>query len=343
MVANVRRAWFPDFCRLPRLAAVCAIAELVVLVTSLTPVHAGHWQARVFLAASAFALWIALTSALALCKTRAVIDRLPMPLGIALASVIPVLVAVFGAWLMREIDLGLALGFTSYADGLRFILSSAALAGVISTVTVRYFYVNDQWQAQVLAHAKAEVAALQARIRPHFLFNSMNTIAALVRRDPATAERVVEDLSELFRAALGVGQGEATLAEEIHLGERYLAIEALRLGDRLQVQWQIAIDVPRDMRLPRLTLQPLLENAVLHGIARLPQGGTISIDVQVRGKQLHLRIGNPALAPSAGDAGNGHAQDSIALRLKHFFGPTAQLTHAWRDGYYASQMLLPLP
>lgn len=343
MAADASHAWFPDFCRLPRLAAVCGIAELVVLVISLSPLRDQPWQLEEFVAASAFALWIALSSALALCKARPWINRLPMPVGILVASVVPVVVAVLGAGLMRELDRGLLLGYTQGAGGLRFVLSAAVLAGLIGTMTIRYFYVNDQWQAQVLAHAKAEVDALQARIRPHFLFNSMNTIAALVRRDPVTAERAVEDLSELFRAALGAGQGESSLAEEIHLGERYLAIEALRLRERLVVDWQLAADLPRDLRLPRLTLQPLLENAVLHGISRLPKGGTISISARVEAGMLRVHIGNPALPPTPADIGNGHAQESIALRLAHFFGSGARLTHVWRDGYYLSEMLLPLP
>lgn len=334
--------WFPDFCRLPRLAAVCGIAELVVVVTSLAPARLQPWLLQEVLVASFFALWMALTSALALCQCGRWIDRLPTPAGIAAAIALPMLVTAIGAGLIREIDLGLGAGYTTGADGLRFIASSAAIAGVIAAITLRYFYVNDQWQAQVQAHAKAEVDALQARIRPHFLFNSMNTIAALVRRDPVTAERAVEDLSELFRAALGAGQGEATLAEEIHLGERYLAIESLRLGERLQVEWRIGLDVPRDLRLPRLSLQPLLENAVLHGIARLTEGGRILIEMERKPGRLQIRITNPAPRPNGDGAGNRHAQESIALRLAHRFGPQARLTHAWSDGYYVSELALPL-
>jgi two-component system sensor histidine kinase AlgZ len=335
--------WLPDFCRLPRLAAVCGIAELVVVVDSLAPLGRGGWLAQEFLAGSFFALWAALTSALLLCQSRPWVARLPTGAGIALAIAQPVLVTALGAWLLMQLDQGLGLGHTTGADGLRFVAGSAAIAGLIGAIALRYFYVNDQWQAQVQAHAKAEVDALQARIRPHFLFNSMNTIAALVRRDPATAERAVEDLSELFRAALGAGQGEATLAEEIHLGERYLAIESLRLGDRLQVEWRIGPDVPRDLRLPRLSLQPLLENAVLHGIARLTDGGRILIEMERKAGRLRIRITNPAPRPNGDGAGNRHAQESIALRLAHRFGPQASLTHAWDDGYYVSELLLPLP
>ncbi len=116
---------------------------------------------------------------------------------------------------------------------------------------LRYFYVVAQWQARVAAEAQAQVAALQARIRPHFLFNSMNAVAALIRVDPDAAERTVENLAELFRAALGGDQTSVgTLGEEWALVDRYLEIEALRLGDRLRVER--AIDVPDDLPLPRL-------------------------------------------------------------------------------------------
>jgi two-component system sensor histidine kinase AlgZ len=210
-------------------------------------------------------------------------------------------------------------------------------------LSLRYFYVSEQWRSRLNAQAKAEVDALQARIRPHFLFNSMNTIASLVRSDPATAERAVEDLSELFRAALGAGHGESTLSEEIHLAERYLAIEALRLGPRLRVDWQVAADAPGELRMPRLVLQPLIENAVLHGIAPLAQGGEIAIRIAPEGKRLHLQVSNPALSPRPGQAGNQHAQDSIAQRLAYHFGAGVRMDRRHQDGIYVCDIELPLP
>ena len=192
------------------------------------------------------------------------------------------------------------------------------------------------------AHAQAQVQALQARIRPHFLFNSMNSIASLIRHDPATAERAVEDLSELFRAALGTGSGESTLAEELHLAERYLAIEALRLGSRLHVDWVLPDDLPRTLPLPRLILQPLVENAIVHGIAKLPQGGKLRIAAWREGAQLHIDVSNPlppAITPSHG---NHHAQDNIAQRLAHRFGARARMAAGARDGYYAATLIVPI-
>ncbi len=343
MADAVRRPWFPDFCRLPRIAAVLAIAELVVLIIGLAPTQGQRWNAQEFLAASGFALWLGLTQAVVYCKARPLIEPLPRVLGMAVAMLLPLLIASFGAWAVQQIDVGLGNHYTLPASQRwRFIGSVAALSVLISALSLRYFYVSEQWRSQVKAQAKAEVDALQARIRPHFLFNSMNTIASLVRSNPAKAEQAVEDLSELFRAALGAGRGESTLAEEIHLAERYLAIESLRLGERLRVDWQVASDAPGELRLPRLVLQPLIENAVVHGIASLAGGGEIAIRIACVGKHLQLEVQNPAPARSVGDVGNHHAQDSIAQRLAYHFGTGVRMTRQFQDGVYLCRIELPL-
>ena len=345
MAEAAPRPWFPDLCRLPRIAAVLAIAELVVLIIALTPSADAHWSLREFLAASTFALWLGLTIAVVYCKAGPWIERLPRSLAALAALALPLLTAAFGAWSVQQIDIGLGSGYTLPADQrLRFVGGVSALAMLISVLALRYFYIIEQWRARLAAQAKAEVDALQARIRPHFLFNSMNTIAALVRDDPATAERAVEDLSELCRAALGAGQGESTLGEEITLAERYLAIESLRLGSRLRVAWDIAGDAPMDLRLPRLVLQPLVENAVLHGVARLAEGGEVRIQVRCEGPRLQVRIHNPAPAPRpGGDTGNHHAQDSIAQRLAYHFGAGARLLRRHDEHGYECRIELPLP
>jgi two-component system sensor histidine kinase AlgZ len=343
-MADARVPWLPDFCHLPRIAAVLAISELVVVVARLSPSSGPAWSRGEFLAASIFALWLGLVIAVAYCTSRRWLGALPRPLGIALALLMPMAIGALGAYLVQIVDLGIGTRYTlSLSRRWHFAGSVAALATLISALALRYFYVSEQWRARVRAVSKAEVDALQARIRPHFLFNSMNTIASLVRTDPATAERAVEDLSELFRAALGAGQGESTLAEEINLAERYLAIEALRLGPRLQVAWHVDPAAPRDLRLPRLVLQPLLENAVVHGIAPLPAGGRIDIEVAVEGRRLRIEVRNPCLPGRERDAGNHHAQDSIAQRLAYHFGTEARLSRGYENGGYRCQLLLPLP
>ena len=339
-----RRPWFPDFCRLPRIAAVLAIAELLVVVIALAPTQGRRWSAAEFLAASAFALWLGLTQAIVYCKARPLIEPLPRTFGIGVAVLLPLLIAAFGAGAVQQIDIGLGTHYTlPESERWRFMASIAALSMLISALSLRYFYVSEQWRARLKAQAKSEVDALQARIRPHFLFNSMNTIASLVRSDPITAERAVEDLSELFRAALGAGQGDSTLAEEIHLAERYLAIESLRLGERLRVDWQVAADAPGALRMPRLVLQPLLENAVVHGIAPLAEGGEISIRIARNNGRLLVQISNPAPRPGGTEVGNRHARDSIAQRLAYHFGAGAQMRQNYENGIYLCEIELPLP
>ena len=343
MTSSAPAPWLPDLCRLPRIAAGLGIAQVVVLVTALAPRDGRAWSLAAFAAASVFALWIALLVTVALCKARTAIDRLPRPLGLAAALALPMAVAALGALLVHQIDLGFATMLSlPAAEGPRFVSSIALLTGLITALALRYFYMREQWQAQLQAQAKAQVDALQARIKPHFLFNSMNTIAALVRSDPVTAERAVEDLADLFRAALGAGEGDATLAEEIELCERFLSIESLRLGPRLRVRWELDEPLPRALKLPRLMLQPLVENAVVHGVARLPEGGEVHIHIREQDGRLRIRIANPALPPRERDAGNRHAQASIAHRLAYHFGAGATLTRGYADGYYAAELSLPL-
>ncbi len=340
------RPWVPDFCRLSTLFAVIVGAELVVMILSLTPLGREPWNPYAFGTASLFAQWTALVSAMLLCRLRLPLSRLrPVP-GALLAWSLPVGVAAFGAWLLFQIDLGLGLLLGEpNVDPVRFVIRCAALAGLISAAALRYAYVQEQWRQQVQAQAKAEVDALQARIRPHFLFNSMNTIASLVRSNPVKAERAVEDLSDLFRAALGAGEGESTLTEEVELVERFLAIEELRLGDRLQVRWQRDEPLPWDLKLPRLVLQPLVENAIIHGIARLADGGTIDIGLRVEAKTLHVTVGNPCppIEEMANDVrGNGHAQQSILHRLRYRFGTATSMVSRRDAGYYGCELTLPI-
>lgn len=338
------RPWLPDFCRLPTLFGVMVAVEVAVLTAVLfrLPTAPDAWTG--LFTASLFAQWLATLSVGALCRSRPWIDRQPLLRSVVLALAIPLVIALSGALLVVAIDMSLDAGWTvPREDALAFVLVCGTVALLLGAALLRYFYVSEQWRTQVAAHAQAEVRALQARIKPHFLFNSMNSIASLVRHDPVTAERAIEDLAELFRAALGAGHGESTLGEELHLAERYLAIEQLRLGSRLAVEWDLAADLPRELPMPRLILQPLVENAVIHGIARLDDGGIVRIAARRDGPALRVDIRNPYMVEVApGHAGNRHAQGSIAQRLRHRFGPVAHMTTDARDGYYEVTLWLPL-
>ena len=164
-----------------------------------------------------------------------------------------------------------------------FLSRNLAVGTLITGLALRYFYVSHQWQRNVRRQAEARNIALQARIRPHFLFNSMNTIAALTRTNPEAAEASVLDLADLFRASLNDSREMVELAQEIDITRRYERMEKQRLGDRLTVRWQLQ-DLPMHARIPSLTLQPLVENAIYHGVEPLPDAGTVEIEGRRKGR-----------------------------------------------------------
>jgi len=314
-------SFLPDFCGLRIVFSVMVIAELLALVLVLAPAHgtADRWV-NVGLV-SLYVQWVALTGTAALCLARGRLARLA-DVPAATAAYLLLLLAtllVSGAALLLasalQIDPFLAHG---WRDG--FLWRSLAIGAVVAALSLRYFYVRHLWQRQVLAESRAKLDALQARIRPHFLFNSLNTVASLTHDRPELAEATIEDLADLFRATLGDSTEGVTLGVELDLAQRYLNIERLRLGDRLQVEWdQAALDLVA--RLPALTIQPLLENAVYHGIEPRPEGGLIRLYGRRDGNDNLLEISNPLPAVStASPSGKSMALENVSQRLVGFFG-----------------------
>ncbi len=189
------------------------------------------------------------------------------------------------------------------------------------------------------AAATARLAELQARIRPHFLFNTLNSAIALVRQDPARAETILEDLSDLFRHALTEPGESVTLAEEVELARRYLAIEQVRFGDRLQVEWSLDPQAGA-ARMPPLLLQPLVENAVKHGVEPSANGAQIKISTQRRGATVVLKVTNTVPA-GQGRPGHGVAQDNVRDRLRLLHDVQGQFQTALKDGIYQARVEVP--
>lgn len=322
---------------MPALFAMFVVGALTVTVMWLARDDQRDWPA--YSVSMLFVTWLALVIAVALCKLRQLLQRLPghMPyLGVWLAIVLIVLTAsAVARWLDGALQMHL-IG----SSLLIFIRDNTLIAGLLGAAMLRYFYVLAQWQARLSAVTRAQVEALQARIRPHFLFNSMNTVAALIRVNPAAAERTVEDLSELFRAALGQHDtGDDTVGDELALLERYLAIEQLRLGARLQVQRELD-DLPLDFPLPRLLLQTLVENAVRHGIQPLRGGGIILLRGSRIGNGICIEIINP-LPDSPPRPGNGHGLDSVRKRIAYRYGPQSIVEAGPQGGQFVVRLQLP--
>lgn len=335
--------WLPNFCSWPVLFALVVIGELVALIVvlSASDVSVPTWQS--FGTASLFVQWLAVIWTVCLCKARPLLVRLAPWMGEFAAYTLMLVTTVFASWIVFAIDRNLALGFIGGdADAVRFVLRNSVICALVGGAVLRYFYVQEQWRARIHAEERARFDALQARIRPHFLFNSMNVIASLIRARPAQAEAAVEDLADLFRAALGREDARSTLGEELDLARGYLRIEELRLGGRLRVDWQVEA-MPRDLELPSLLLQPLVENAVYHGIQPLPEGGTVEVVGRIDEAAVEIRVSNPCPAPAARrGGGNGVALANIRSRLALHYGERASLAVEDGGDTYVCRLRLPL-
>ena len=225
------------------------------------------------------------------------------------------------------------------ADG-GSVWRAALLAMVVAGILLGYFELRAA--AFSPAQTEARLAALNARIRPHFLFNSLNAVLSLIRARPQQAEEALEALSDLFRAAMRDPGELVSLAEEIALGQQYLALEKLRLGDRLAVDWQIG-EVSMNLPIPPLMLQPLLENAVYHGIEPAAEGGAVRISITQRGDELCIAIANPTGGQAQPAAGNQIAVANIRERLALYYDLEARLEITAGEKTYEVRIALPCP
>ena len=341
------RLALPDFCTARSVLGVALLALLVALMLAL----AGSTSPEAFwihlARLSLFLLWVALPSAGLLCRLRAPLQHLGVVRATAsalgLIAAVTLVVSEL-AWRFATAP-GLVLGDEAAPAGAHwsFLLRNALIGLIAGGLALRYFYVSGQWRRNVEAEARARVRALQARIRPHFLFNSMNTIAMLTRRDPAAAERAVLDIADLFRANLSESRARIPLTDEIGIAQTYQRVEALRLGDRLRVDWQLDA-LPAGLQVPALLLQPLLENAIYHGIETLAGGGTIVVTGRRRTDGYEITIENPFAAPGGAVRGSGDriGLDSVRERLQLAFPGRASVSATASDGLFRVTLQLPL-
>lgn len=214
-----------------------------------------------------------------------------------------------------------------------------ALWGALAAAALLY-HADLRGRALAPALAEARLLALTARIRPHFLFNSLNAVLGILRADPRRAEAALEELADLFRALMKENQDLVSLGEEIGLCRQYLNLERLRLGERLVVRWDVE-SCPPDARVPPLLLQPLLENAVHHGIEPASEPGEILIRFARKGDEVIIELSNPWHGTDDHHEGNRMALDNVRQRLMLFFDLEARLETVVRDGRYRLTITLP--
>lgn len=338
--------YLPDFCTSRAALVLILIVELTAFVLTLARQNAAVDFWTDLTRTSLFLLCIGLTGAALLCLAKKELARLSVAQGstVVLLLIVAVVALVSScAVYVGQTEVVYGLGLTElFPRGLgKFLLPNIAIGVIITALALRYFFVTHEWRRNVEMQAAARVHALQARIRPHFLFNSMNTIAALTRSNPELAEQAVQDLADLFRANLNEQRNILLLEEEIEVAHIYQRIEELRLGERLRVDWKVEA-LPRDALVPGLLLQPLLENAIYHGIEPRSEGGTVTVTGEVTGKLITIVVRNPVgEIKSRRGGGNQLALANIRERLALMYGEQALVKSGRFDLEYIVTLRFP--
>jgi len=333
--------FLPDFCSLGMVFAVVIIGELLAFILTLAPLGIEQQRWNDLALISLFIQWNGLMCSAVLCLLRpliknqsqqfiAVISYLSMLLTIALLSEL-------SFYIMQKYSIT---DIISSASHWEFLLHNLIIGGIISALALRYFYIQYQWRIKIEAESSTRLQLLQARIRPHFLFNSMNSIASLTRTRPEVAERITEDLAELFRMLLRDDHKLISWSREKELSQRYIDIEKQRLGERLNIQWQTDT-IPDNALIPALMLQPLLENAIFHGIEPEINGGSIIVSGELDYNQIKISIQNSNSKNIIHRKGNKMALKNIRQRLQTHFPGNASITCKEQENTYFAIVIMP--
>lgn len=357
--------FLPDFCALRTLLGIVLAGQFLAFVLVLAPTRLSGdgWRDLAF--GSLFIQWVGVSSAAILCVSRRLLTRISNVqagfVSYAIVLVVTLILSEAGFLLLVNGIVpvqAFSINVPPHWDGgppamvtflktpqhMQLLLRNLGISAIVSAVALRYFYVQHQWKTNLESEHRARIQALQSRIRPHFLFNSMNTIAALTRSDPERAEEVTEDLAALFRVSLGDASVPVLLSRELEVCRQYLHIEKQRLGDRIADQWEID-QLPSAALIPALSLQPLVENAVYHGIEPATDGGTIEISGGRNGTRVWIRIANSRPAGNARNprpGGNQMAQENVSQRMRAFFGDVAEVQVKEDPSTYAVELRFPL-
>ena len=331
-MASIRQSPYPDL--LPDFRNLGVIARILVAVNvlaALAVVFAAQGFAAAFehfVQAAAYLEPLLLLQLVALAALSPLISRLRYWTGCAaVVSLVMALTAGYHA-LVAQVS----------TEPAPMPARSIVLSGLIAAGLLGYLRLLAKAYSPALVEARLQ--ALQARIRPHFLFNSLNAVLALIRRDPKRAERALEDLADLFRTLMSEPRQFVRLADEIELLERYAGLEQLRLGDRLRITWELDA-APSDALLPPLVLQPLLENAVFHGVEPGTSTGDVLVRIERRGDRVLARIENPYVEEQQRRAGNRMALENIRERLALFFDAEARIKTSASEARYRVEIEMP--
>lgn len=326
----------PDFRQPTQVLRVIVFAQGVALLLAFAPftLEVSPWYRLGVI--SLFVLWIALISCLAFSFFTPLLNKVSLWQLALLTQLI--LLTITAACTLISFWYFQQLAPTVELPSLLF--NNLLICFVVALLVTQFLIMADEQSRRITAQSQAELHALQARIRPHFLFNTLNSMAELLHQNAAAAEQALLDLAALFRAAMQ-STTSISLQEELALCRRYLSLEQWRLGSRLAINWQLAADLP-ELQLPALTLQPLLENAILHGIEPAAAGGEITIRITYTKHMLKVEITNPRAGASTKEQHTGMALQNIRQRLAYAFGEDAQMLVVAQASFFQVTLVLPL-
>ena len=334
-------SFLPDMCRAINVLYIALISQLLAITLALNTafISGDFWEALSLNAL--FILWVAFTCAAIFCSFKQRIQQYSALKTSLLMFVVINSTTLALTWLISSLLPQFSLLPSPNHAHFDSYLKNGGISIIFSTILLRFLYIQFQWRQQTKAEAEARLDALQARIRPHFLFNSLNTIASLTRLNPPLAETLTEDLAELFRANMNTTQRLIPFHQELTLIKQYLNIEKTRLGSRLTVNLDVSA-IPQNALIPPLSIQPLIENAIYHGIEPLEQGGTLAINAQLHNKQIKISIANPINSSAqASRPGNHMAIDNIRLRMQSCFPEQSKLLSSSSTNEFHTQLHFP--
>lgn len=325
--------FLPDLCNTRAVLILLVVSEALVLAMTLIESSLTHFSWQRFTVVSFFVQWVCLLSVAILCQLRETLVKV-RAFTAAIWSLVVIALVTLTVSIIGELLWPVAGGIDwSWAA------RNVVIGLIFGAMAMRYFYVQSQWRLKTQAELKARLSALQANIRPHFFFNTLNTVASLIVVDPDKAERLLLDLAQLFRVVLNNDDSLIALNDEITFGRQYLSIEQVRLGEeRLRIEWDLPTPMPA-IQVPQLLLQPLLENAVYHGIQPSVEGGYIRISLKQEQQLWRLSIAN-SLVHGARGTGHQLAHKNIHARLA-VLGRSARLQLEQNEAEYVAHLWLP--
>ena len=337
--AQIDNYFIPDLCRGQGLLGLLVIAGLFAVLMTLMRTGISAFDFLLLAKISLQVFWIALLGAVFLCQARRFLSHLPLR-EIALINFSLILLAAAICAAVAQLSSNYLLSGVWRVDFLQ-VINTVLIAAIPAGAILRLFYMQHQLRQQQSASQQMRIEALQSKIRPHFLFNSMNSLASLISTDPDKAEQTLENLCDLFRYALRDGSDGVSLQLEVDACKKYLQIEKLRLAERLQYDWDIEVDM-ENISVPALLLQPLIENAVFHGIQPARKGGYLKIRIYRDGEWVCIDLVN-SLETNGEQrfqkpAGHNMAINNLRHRLDAFFNQQAELQETVKQNHYHTRM-----